>query len=115
MPRSSAEVPEETGDYYDRDGYVFLDVPVSDAQPDWVELTPEQRDHVRPMSKVDERQWEAWHARENPSAKQRRGGGIGKRVDCGIVRMDPLEPALNIVAIDKVAGTITLGDDGDAS
>ncbi len=59
-----ARQPPVYKDYADANGYVFLDVPVEEAEPGWVELTREQRDSVRPLSKVDAKQWDAWHAKK---------------------------------------------------
>jgi hypothetical protein len=58
---STIETPRRH--YRDANGYVFLNMPVTEARADWVELTPEQYDAVRPLSDVDRRQWDAWHAR----------------------------------------------------
>ncbi len=59
-----ASLPPVLKDYRDASGYVFLDCPVADAQEGWTELTPEERDGVRPLTTSDARQWDAWHARK---------------------------------------------------
>ncbi len=65
MTRSAAEVPEPVGDYYDEDGFVFRGVPASEVKAGWIELTQDQQQHVQPLTKFDERRFEANEAREN--------------------------------------------------
>lgn len=62
-----ATLPPPRASYRDANGYVFLDVLVSEAEPGWVELTPEQRDAVRPLSETDRRTRDAWHAAKEPA------------------------------------------------
>lgn len=65
-----ARLPAPTKNYKDRHGYVFLDR--TEAEPGWVELTPEECDAVRPLDVTDKRRWEAWHARPEDSFAQER-------------------------------------------
>lgn len=56
---STLEVPRRH--YRDANGYVYLNRPVTDTNPDWIELTAEQYESVRPLNDTDKRKYDAWH------------------------------------------------------
>lgn len=63
--RSSIEVPEPTGDFHDDEGFVYRHVTYAEAEANgWTPLTEEQQEHVRPLSRFDERAFDAIQARK---------------------------------------------------
>lgn len=52
---------EPRHNYHDPNGYVFLDIPISEAKDGWVQLTAEQEGHVRALNDVDKKRYDAWH------------------------------------------------------
>lgn len=65
-----ARLPPILKDYRDEAGFVFLDIPVADAESSWTELTPEQREHVRALTETDRRRWD-----HNALIARVKGGG----------------------------------------
>lgn len=79
-----ARLPGVRRHYKDAHGYAFLNCLEADAEEGWTELTPEEREDVRPLDVTDKRRWEAWHSRpEDSFAQERTSATPEPNASCG--------------------------------